>query len=82
MTLALLLFVETRMTAGWFNVWRVWVTCIQTHCHCCPFCSSPLSESLYRFVVYNAMIPILPVTMATLIEQLALSIRCNRDMYR
>lgn len=82
MTLALLLFVEARMTAGWFNVWRVWVSCVQTHCFSCPFCSGPMSESLYRFVVYNAMIPVLPVTMATMLEQFALTVRCNRDLYR
>jgi len=82
MTLALLIFVEARMTAGWYNVWRVWVSCVQTHSFCCPFCSGPISESLYRFVVYNTMIPVLPVTMATMLEQFAQIVRCNRDLYR
>ena len=81
MTLALLLFVDCQMTAGWFNVWRVWVAMLQTHARCCPFCSNTLSESLYRLVVYNAMLPVLPLTMCTMLEQLAATLRCNKNMY-
>ena len=82
MTLALLLFIECQMTAGWYNVWRVWVSLLQTHARCCPFCSSEISESLYRLVVYNVMLPVLPITMSTLLEQLAATLRCNKQLYR
>lgn len=82
MTLALLLFIECKMTAGWFNVWRVWVSMLQTHARCCPFCSNEISESLYRLVVYNTMLPVLPITMSTLVEQLAATLKCNKQLYR
>lgn len=82
LTLALLMFVESTMSVGWINVWRIWVAAVQCHANCCPFCSFALKESLYRVIVYNAMIPVLPVTMATMLEQLANSMHCNQAMYR
>jgi len=82
LTLALLLFVETRMTVGWFNAWRVWVAAVLAHCQCCPFCSNRFTSSLYRLVVYNALLPVLPVTMSVMLEQLAGKTRCNREQYR
>lgn len=82
LTLALQLFVEATMEVGWINVCRVWFSMVQTHCYFCPFCSRSMTESLYRLVVYNAMLPILPVTMSTLLEQFALSIRFAPRYYR
>jgi len=82
MTLALLLFVEATQTVGWQNAWRLWNNAMACHCNACPFCANQLSESFYRLVVYNAMLPVLPITMSAVIENLAQQTRCNREIFR
>lgn len=82
LTLALLLFHESTLSVGWLNVWRVWNDALECHANCCPFCSKALSDSLHRIVVYNALLPVLSLTAASMLERLAPKIRCNRDVYR
>ena len=82
LTLALLLFVDTRQTVGWLNAWRLWASIVQYHCDACPFCASRLSAALYRIVVYNALLPVLPLSIAVHIEQLAGKVRCRRERYQ
>jgi len=82
LTFALLLFIDARGTVGWMNAFRLWSAALIHHCNVCPHCASCLSSSLFRITVYQTLLPILPLTMANQIENLATKIRCNREHYR
>jgi len=77
LTLALALFVEARMTAGWLNAWLLWSEVVRRHCEACPFCARALAASLQRLVVYNAMLPMLPLSMGLMLEELLARTRCD-----
>lgn len=77
-TLAMLLFVEVRQSALWRHAWLLWRSAVLQHCNVCPECFNALRQTLWRLVVYNAMVPILPLRMAREVERLALDFRYSK----
>ena len=74
-TFALLVFIDARRTSNWLHAFCVWQRCVQLHCMRCAPCFLAISQSLWNFVVYNAMLPVLPYFMARRVEQFAKSIK-------
>lgn len=70
-SLAILMFVETTNSSIWLNVWRFWESAVVHHTNVCPPCFNKMRQSLYRLVVYNAMLPMMSLGMARAVEKLA-----------